>query len=92
MGPPLAVTSNGSGAGAVLGGASISGGGAHVGDGESKAISKGVNDPDLKILEVTNNGDPGNMELLIHLKVGSWRSGRGCGRWFWALAFRWGGL
>lgn len=25
--------------------------------------------PDMQILEVTNNGDPANMEMLIHLKV-----------------------
>lgn len=25
--------------------------------------------PDMQVLEVTNNGDPANMEMLIHLKV-----------------------
>lgn len=41
------------------------------GDSESKAISRGGTDPDLQILEVTNDGDPTNMELLVHLKVSS---------------------
>ena len=38
-------------------------------DSESKAISRGWKDPDLKVMEATNDGDPTNVELLIHLKV-----------------------
>ena len=45
--------------------------GAATGGARSKPPRKPpVNEPDvLKILEVTNDGDPANMEMLIHLKV-----------------------
>lgn len=69
------------GAGAVAGlkGAVVSaamaeeGAGAGVGaaGGDSRAVVGGKegNGSDLQILEVTNDGDPANMEMLIHLKV-----------------------
>lgn len=47
--------------------------GVSTSDGNSKVVAgkrrSSVTDPDLQILEVTNNGDPLNMEMLIHLKV-----------------------
>lgn len=42
--------------------------------------SKAAYGPDMRILEVTNNGDPANMEMLIHLKV---RGGSCTCSWFW---------
>lgn len=61
----------GEGNGADLGlGLGLGGEGASIADDcETKAVGKGVSDPDLKILEVTNDGGPSNMEMLIHLKV-----------------------
>lgn len=39
------------------------------GDGESRVVATAAPDPNLQILEVTNDGTAINMEMLIHLKV-----------------------
>lgn len=70
-GPPPAASAA---AAAAPGSSSVatatSNGGAVAGSDDPKpARSKAAYGPDMQILEVTNKGDPANMEMLIHLKV-----------------------
>lgn len=63
---------NGGSAASANGKGVSSGGGCAAGlesGGESRVVATAAPDPDLQILEVTNDGSAINMEMLIHLKV-----------------------